>query len=656
MTTQNVSRTAGPFNGNGATTSFPFNYKVLNKTHLVFEITDPAGVVTEKVLDVDFSVALNADQNTAPGGAVTYPLTGSPLAVGYTCRVLSRMPVSQLTSLPEGGSYRAAVIEDALDNTIMILKEQAEALLSTVRAPAGETLSPLPAALARAGYYLGFDGGGNLALLLSATGTAGALASDLSNTSSSALGDALLGVKSLLTAAVATTQHEVNSRRLDVFDFMTTAQKADALTYAFTLDMTAAFQAASDAAAANGNKTVHVTNAGYRINGTVYGHQGIMFSCEGSQGSNQACGTVFMHYNNVDCFVWDGNGADFKGTGGGLKNALIMQKGGPGGNAIKVLATSDDKRPGEMFFENVLTYSADGASSLWARGFLADGTAANTAGTRGVRSIHMKKCRFADTSTANECVVLNQVSHFFADGLQTDVGSGVDGHMLVKGINDGIFVNGLRLGGNLKIVANDATNATNFIHLDGAVIGTIDNLDTQVNGLISVAMSTGAGYVLLNSSKHLRFSTSINPSFELSKAAAAANVTGDGTAYQVVWDTENYDAGSNVTAGSNTFTAYCAGRYKFEVGVTLSGVGAAHTRLDFSINQTGSVSRSHARVINPYALQASGFTSATLPVILDLARGDVVNVQVQVSGGTKVVGVYGGAGTIYSWLSGEYLS
>lgn len=483
----------------------------------------------------------------------------------------------------------------------------------------------------------------------------GNLRTDLASTASASLGDALVGVIGLRTAEVATTQHEVNSRRIDVFNFMTSAQKADALAYAFTLDMTAAFQAASDASAANGNKTVHVTNAGYRINGTVFWRQGIMLNCEGSQGTNQACGTVFMHYNTGDCFVWDGNGTDFRGTGGGLKNCLILQKGGPGGTAVKVLATSDNKRPGEMFFENVLSYSADGASSLWTRGFVADGTAANTPGTRGVRSIHMKKCRFADTSTAGECVVLNQVSHFFADGLQTDVGSGVDGSLRIKGINAGIFINGLRLGGNLAITANDANTATNDIQIDGAVSGTVDNLDTQVNGHINVAMSTSAGYVLLNSSKNLKFTTPINPSFQLTKTSTAANVTGAGATYTVLWETENYDAGNNVTAGANSFTCNCAGRYSFDIGVNLSDVGSAHTRLDLSVNQSGSVSRSYGKVTNPFALQAGGYSSATLPITLDMARGDVVNVQVQVSGGAATVDVYGAAGTIYGWFNGNYL-
>lgn len=88
------------------------------------------------------------------------------------------------------------------------------------------------------------------------------LASDLANTSDPALGDALVGVKQVLTGAAATTQHEVNARRIDVFDFLSDVQKADVVAYTSLVDCTAALQAAIDSLGAYGG-IVHCRRGAY---------------------------------------------------------------------------------------------------------------------------------------------------------------------------------------------------------------------------------------------------------------------------------------------------------------------------------------------------------------------------------------------------------
>ena len=93
-----------------------------------------------------------------------------------------------------------------------------------------------------------------------------ALRTDLANTASGSLGDALVGVLNTATAAVATTQHEVNQREINVFDFLSTAQKADVIAGGFTLDCRAAVQAAVAAAIAGGFKKIRAPGKGYLIN------------------------------------------------------------------------------------------------------------------------------------------------------------------------------------------------------------------------------------------------------------------------------------------------------------------------------------------------------------------------------------------------------
>ena len=57
-------------------------------------------------------------------------------------------------------------------------------------------------------------------------------------------GDALLGVKSTLTGAVGTTQHEVNERTRSIFDWLSAAQKADVIAGTALVDCSAAFTSA----------------------------------------------------------------------------------------------------------------------------------------------------------------------------------------------------------------------------------------------------------------------------------------------------------------------------------------------------------------------------------------------------------------------------
>lgn len=75
-----------------------------------------------------------------------------------------------------------------------------------------------------------------------------AIRADFANTSDVAKGDALVGVKRVATGSVATTQHEVNERTFNVFDFLSVAQRADVTARTNLLDVTTALQAAIDAA------------------------------------------------------------------------------------------------------------------------------------------------------------------------------------------------------------------------------------------------------------------------------------------------------------------------------------------------------------------------------------------------------------------------
>ena len=419
-----------------------------------------------------------------------------------------------------------------------------------------------------------------------------------------------------------------------------------------TTDDSAAIQAAINAAIAANNLTVVlVDGCDYKVTGTLTVTQGVMIVGQGSQGSTQAYGCSVTHYSNSDLFLWNGNGVSNKGTGGGLKNVLLLKADTySGGTAIKLLATSDNFRPGEMVFENVLAYGI--GAGRWTRGLVVDGTACNTAGARGVRSVHMTKCRFADVTTAGESVLLNQVTHFYAHGLAIDTGSGAAGGISIKGINDGIYLNACGIAGTMTIIANDASNTTNNIYVDGKIGGSFTNNDTQANGVVTIANNGGG---IANKSQLLKIVADKTPGCLVYANANLPNVTGDGTVYQMACNTTLYDTWGNW--GGNSFTVPIAGKYRIKAVFALTNVQVANTRYDAQILRTGSATTSVAVVANAYAeaTAAGGNNSVSVDCELMCAYGDVIAPKISVSGGALVVSLIGAAGTIYSYCNITYL-
>ena len=88
MTISTTDRKAGPFDGNDVTVAFPFTFKVFSTADLYVVKADTAtGNETVLVLDSDFTVSLNADQDVNPGGTLTM-LTAPATARTTTARAL----------------------------------------------------------------------------------------------------------------------------------------------------------------------------------------------------------------------------------------------------------------------------------------------------------------------------------------------------------------------------------------------------------------------------------------------------------------------------------------------------------------------------------------------------------------------------------------
>ncbi|OZI23755.1 hypothetical protein CAL26_10010 [Bordetella genomosp. 9] len=123
MTISSETRKAGPDTGNGSTTVWPFDFKVFLKSDLQVLVTDAEGQDTILVLDSDYSVALNADQDGNPGGSVTYPLSGDPLAAPSKITIVSAVPYTQPTDLSNSGGFYPETIEQMVDRVTIQVQQ-----------------------------------------------------------------------------------------------------------------------------------------------------------------------------------------------------------------------------------------------------------------------------------------------------------------------------------------------------------------------------------------------------------------------------------------------------------------------------------------------------------------------------------------------------
>jgi len=143
MTIPSTTRKAGPLLGTGAQTTWPFTFKVFATTDILVTTADSLGVETVRVINTDYSVALNANQETSPGGTVTYPLTGSALPVSGKLTIIGNLPYDQPLDLPSGGNFSPLALENELDRLTMQVQQVEEVASRAVQVPVTSSASPL---------------------------------------------------------------------------------------------------------------------------------------------------------------------------------------------------------------------------------------------------------------------------------------------------------------------------------------------------------------------------------------------------------------------------------------------------------------------------------------------------------------------------------
>lgn len=134
-------RKAGPYAGTGVTTSFPFHFKVFLVDEVVVIRTDSEGAETVLTAGA-YTVTLNEDQDSAPGGYVTYPSVGGPLPVGEKLTLTSDVAYLQTLDLTNQGGFYPKTINAALDRATMQIQQVAEQAARSVKVSISDPRTP----------------------------------------------------------------------------------------------------------------------------------------------------------------------------------------------------------------------------------------------------------------------------------------------------------------------------------------------------------------------------------------------------------------------------------------------------------------------------------------------------------------------------------
>lgn len=130
LTISSTTRKAGPYTGNGVQTVFAFAFKVFQASD-VLVTKSVASVETVLALGVDYTVALNADQDAAPGGSITLvvALPNTVLLV-----VSSNVDSLQPVLVTNAGGFFPSVFNGVFDKLTILAQQLTEKQSRTLTA------------------------------------------------------------------------------------------------------------------------------------------------------------------------------------------------------------------------------------------------------------------------------------------------------------------------------------------------------------------------------------------------------------------------------------------------------------------------------------------------------------------------------------------
>lgn len=376
------------YGGDGATASFPITFIFWDDDDITAILRDSNGDETTWTNGTQFTVT---GGNGSTGTLVidTSPTDYTP-ASGTTLVIKSNRDETQPTSLPLGGPLPSTSIERAIDQTVRLVQQRGEEIDRSLKIPISDSAGldmDLPSSTDRAGKYWVWDAQGEPSVS-AGTGNDTAMRTDLANSSSTSMGDALVAVKRTATNAQATTLHAWHEKQ--VFNVMTDfAATGDGTTD----DYTAISRAITAASLVNGVVEFPATTSGYKILTKLAVAKPILLRGLGNgHATDTSSLSAFIKCTtNITAIEVSNAGAGFKMEG------LAVQ--GPG--------TSTSTVPGVIFNNAPLCGISDSSVQAFDIGVQYKGTASFSCWIRDSQIIKNKTKNIEGQSNTNALVLDN---------------------------------------------------------------------------------------------------------------------------------------------------------------------------------------------------------------------------------------------------------
>ncbi len=736
MTISNQDARTGPYSGNGATTSFAYDFKVIDEDHLVVTLKDSSNVETVQTITTNYTVT-----GVGANGGGTVEMVVAP-ASGETLTISRAVPLTQEVDLANRGGVQPEVLETAYDKLTQSVQDQAELFGRVPRFPVSSSLTnvELPLTLT-AGTTLrvnatadGFENGPTVSEISNAQTYATNAATSATESAASAAAAAYGGsvaVDSFVdvtnytsgTTTQLTLANDPGSEQNIVVTFDgITQHHATYSVSGTTLTFTSAIPIGTDNVEVRYNDSLvisvpadgSVTNAKmsypltgltsqyHRVSGTPLGVDvaSDIYATSVSDTNKELglqVGMTAVNGKPNQTTAWN-MAAQFSticsdatsGTGSGDIYGINTVTHGPAGTLLVVGSEVDVNNTGAdaetlgaatAAYSNVAVlggtyigtaaYYATTSSNTWKYGFAAKTTGVYKTKTLSYvtgwveRGLDLADGTF--TTDIDSTTGLSQVVYANA-GTQTIVLTGDTWHKdlsagdTVRPIgstsNNTLFTVVTRDSDTAITVTGGTVNETDAVPIS-RIVQTGVGIGVALPNRIPIVGTNNAGsaeveIVKLNATDSVEFGAPtinpLQPAFSVQRSSSSGGVTGNGGAYQVVFNQENFDRDSSMT--TTTFTAKVAGIYSFVARVHLIGLTAAADNMTLKIITSGSSVDPQYTEVNTNDLDTQ--QSIEVSGLLNLAVGDTAYVQLTVTGEANdtTVSVFGSAAVGYSSFTG----
>ena len=220
------------------------------------------------------------------------------------------------------------------------------------------------------------------------------------------------------------------------------------------------------------------------------------------------------------------------------------------------------------------------------------------------------------------------------------------GHV-IKNIN-----NTANSGVNVRIVAagSSAGDAWSRYAIEGVTeysLG-VDNSDSDALCLTNTNTLNGTNYMRVSSAGE--FNYPLQPAFLAYLTTSVTDVSGDGTEYTIIYDTEVFDQNSDFNLGTSTFTAPVTGKYQINVQGSLIG----GTILSAVILRITTSNRTY-RITLPTNAAVTSTASQGASVLADMDAADTFTITIQSTDTAGKVDDVAGTtgGQLRNWVSAQ---